>query len=83
MAYSTYHAPAHGGTTFRTIAASIGDGFAAVFSGLGRVIEANSIGHARLARVERLKAGTDAELADLGIKRREIVHHVFRDLYGV
>lgn len=35
----------------------------------------------RLQRVRALQAKTDAELTTLGIKRDEIVHHVFRDLY--
>lgn len=41
------------------------------------VMEQNS----RVQLVERLNAKSDAELAKMGLRRDEIVHHVFRDLY--
>ena len=81
MAYSTYHAPAHVGTTLRNAATSVGHGISAFLATLGQVVEINSTAHIRLARVERLQAKTDAELATLGIKRDQIVHHVFKDLF--
>lgn len=81
MAYSTYHAPAHVGTTLRTAATSVGHAILAFFAAVGHAIELNSTAHIRIARVERLQAKTDAELATLGIKRDQIVHHVFSDLY--
>ena len=37
----------------------------------------------RIHRVEALRAKTDAELAAIGIKRDDIVHHVFKDLYYI
>ncbi|WP_300520483.1 hypothetical protein [Aliiroseovarius sp.] len=53
----------------------------APFRAIGRffilVMENNS----RVQMVERLNAKSDAELAEIGLKRDEIVHHVFRDLY--
>ncbi len=33
----------------------------------------------RLDRVQRLRAKSDAELAEIGLRRDEIVRHVFRD----
>ena len=41
------------------------------------VMENNS----RVRMVETLNAKSDAELAELDLKREDIVHHVFRDLY--
>ena len=35
----------------------------------------------RRADIERLNACSDAELAALGIRRDQIAHYVFRDLY--
>ena len=53
----------------------------APFRAIGRffitVMEQNS----RVQLVERLNAKSDAELAEMGLSRDEIVHHVFRDLY--
>ncbi len=49
---------------------SLGDGF----------IKATE-GSARIDRIAALRAKSDAELSAMGIKRDDIVHHVFRDLY--
>ncbi|MDP5334952.1 MAG: DUF1127 domain-containing protein [Paracoccaceae bacterium] len=46
-----------------------------------RAFEAYTRRRSRIDRVEALQGMTDAELADLGIQRDQIVHHVFRDLY--
>ena len=35
----------------------------------------------RLVRVRKLQAMSDAQLAALRIRREDIVHHVFRDVY--
>ncbi|MGR3269942.1 DUF1127 domain-containing protein [Thalassococcus profundi] len=35
----------------------------------------------RIRRVRKLEALSDAQLAALGIRRADIVHHVFRDAY--
>ena len=37
----------------------------------------------RFRRIEKLQALSDAELTKLGLKRDEIVKHVFRDIYYV
>ncbi|MFD2738485.1 DUF1127 domain-containing protein [Sulfitobacter aestuarii] len=53
------------------------------FAALGRGIVANSSGARRLERIERLEAKSDAELAELGLRREDILHHVFKDLYYI
>lgn len=53
--------------------------FRALGRGLVAIMESNS----RVRRAEALHAMSDAQLAQLGIKRDEIAHHVFRDLYGI
>ena len=45
--------------------------------GMSQVVEANS----RIREVERLQALSDEALAAKGIRRDNIVRHVFRDLY--
>ncbi|WP_397544671.1 hypothetical protein [Roseovarius salis] len=57
---------------------------------LARIVRAVSAGienHARKAsrrdKVEALERKTDAELARIGLRREDIAHHVFRDLYYI
>ncbi|WP_299424899.1 DUF1127 domain-containing protein [uncultured Shimia sp.] len=49
--------------------------FRAIGNGLIAIMESNS----RVQYVDRLNAMTDAQLEAKGIKRDEIVQHVFRD----
>ena len=84
MAYSTLSAPTRGTlyiTTFTNIAAAFGNAIAGFFGSLSRAMIVNSTAQQRLQQVERLQAKTDAELAAIDIKREDIVHHVFRDLF--
>ena len=37
----------------------------------------------RIDQIRRLEAKSDAELAELGLSRRSIVQHVFRDRIGL
>ena len=37
----------------------------------------------RMRRIRKLEAMSDAELAERGITRERIAHHVFRDIYYV
>lgn len=60
----------HGGNFF----ASIGN---AIVRSMTAIAEADS----RVRRVQQLQAMSDADLAARGIKRDEIVHHVFRSTY--
>lgn len=43
------------------------------------IMESNS----RIQLVDKLNAMSDAELAELGVKRDEIVHHVFKDTFYI
>ncbi|MBV7394692.1 DUF1127 domain-containing protein [Mameliella sediminis] len=53
--------------------------FTKLFNGLVSIAEANS----RVRTVERLNAMSDAELAQMGIQRADIVRHVFRDSFYI
>lgn len=59
-------------------------GFAALSAmmtsiGNGFIVAADA--SSRRDKIEALEAKSDAELAKMGIKRDNIVHHVFKDLY--
>ena len=54
------------------------DGFmAAVATGLTVYME----GRARIGQLEMMNAKTDDELAEMGLKREDIPHYVYRDLF--
>lgn len=55
----------------------------APFRAYGRLMVYLMENNSRVQRVERLHAMSDAELAKLGLKREDIVHHVFRGMYGI
>lgn len=59
------------------VTARIGAGFAAIGRFLVYIAEAQS----RVEQVKRLDAMSDAQLKARGIRRDQIVHHVFRDVY--
>jgi uncharacterized protein YjiS (DUF1127 family) len=50
------------------------------FSGLGRAIIVAAENASRMKRIEVLNAMTDEELQERGLKREDIVRHVFQDL---
>ena len=50
---------------------------------MGRMTWMNSAMNRRLHDVQRLEAMTDAELAEFGIARDDIVRYVFRDLMHI
>jgi uncharacterized protein YjiS (DUF1127 family) len=81
MAFSTFSAPASAGFSFSTLAAKVGKGISGFFESLLRSSVMASTAQARLSQAEALNAKTDAELAELGLKREDIVHHVFRDMF--
>lgn len=83
MAYSTFSTAAPAGFSLTAAAASVGAGIAGFFAALSRAAMAASTGQARLDEATRLRAKTDAELAELGLTRDEIIHHVFRDVIAV
>ena len=80
MAYSTFSAPAQAGLSLITAVVSVGAGIASFSANVARSVVAASSGQARIDEAARLRSKTDAELAELGIKRDEIIHHVFRDV---
>ena len=53
--------------------------FTSIGNGLMKAAEASS----RTRQIDVLQSKSDAELAELGIKRDDIVRHVFKDLYYV
>ena len=50
------------------------------FSAIGEGIVAYMESHSRMDQIRRLDARSDRELAALGIRREDIVRHVFRDI---
>ncbi|UWR16670.1 hypothetical protein [Sulfitobacter sp. M368] len=83
MAYNDIASPAEVMGREITMTRNLLDAIANSFSKFGRAIMANSAGQRRIDRVERLRAKSDAELAELNIKRDDIVHYVFKDIYYV
>jgi uncharacterized protein YjiS (DUF1127 family) len=53
----------------------------AVFARLMQGLENHMRVASRRDLVERLEAKSDAELAELGIRREDITKHIFRDLF--
>ncbi len=72
--YSDTHAPAATGVLTR-----IGEFFAA----LGRAVFTARAAEARVHEMERLMAKSDAELAELGLRREDIARHVFRGILHI
>ncbi len=83
MAYNDIASPAEVLGREITMTRNLLDEIAKGFFKFGRAIMANSAGQRRIDRVERLRAKSDAELAELNIKRDDIVHYVFKDIYYV
>lgn len=57
--------------------------FTRVFDAMIHRIETQGSMASRRRMIETLEAKTDADLAAMGLRRENIVHHVFRDLYYV
>lgn len=53
------------------------------FAGFGEALDRAYASNSRMQELERLRNMSDAELAERGLQRDRIVHHVFRDLYYV
>lgn len=58
-----------------------GHGWTSFTAWLSRAFNAYVARRARTDQVEALEALSDAELAQIGIRRNQIVQYVFRDLY--
>lgn len=50
------------------------------FAGIGQGVNMYVESRARMPEIERLNAMSDAQLAERGLKREDIIRHVFRDL---
>ncbi|WP_120504665.1 hypothetical protein [Sulfitobacter mediterraneus] len=83
MAYNDIASPAEVLGREITMTRNLLDAIAKGFFKFGRAIMTNSAGQRRIDRVEQLRAKTDAELAELNLKRDDIVHYVFKDIYYV
>ncbi|KPP86672.1 MAG: protein of unknown function containing DUF1127 domain [Rhodobacteraceae bacterium HLUCCO07] len=66
-----------------SIADSVRTGVGRWLTSLMGRLEAYSHVRSRRDRIDALEARSDAELAQMGLKREDIVRHVFRDLYYV
>lgn len=64
-------------------AASFGTRLTAPFRAIGRFFVYSMENNSRIQRIRRLQAMSDEQLAKLGIQREDIVHHVFKDVYGI
>ena len=69
-------------TTNITLAPSKFRGWLASFgASLVTGFEAHAYKASRRDQIDTLEAKTDAELARMGLRRDQIIHHVYRDLY--
>lgn len=57
------------------------EGTAGFFRAFGTAMTISAQSETRMREIQRLQGKTDSELAELGLTRDRIVHHVFRDIY--
>jgi uncharacterized protein YjiS (DUF1127 family) len=62
---------------------SLADRTASFFAAIGKGLSTYTYYVSRADQVKALSAKTDEELADMGLTRDQIPHHVFRDLFYV
>lgn len=81
----TYQSTAHSAHSVSPLEGlqRVGAGLRRFFAGIGHGIMMGSTAHRRFEQVQFLQAKSDEDLAALGIKRDDIVHHVFKDLYYI
>lgn len=60
---------------------SVFSSIARFFTGFGTHLAMTSSMNSRIGYLRSLQAKSDAELAQMNLKRDDVVHHVFRDLY--
>lgn len=70
-------------TNIAAVHPSLRDRFATAFAAVGRAMDRYIERKSRSGQVAALEAKTDAELAEMGLKRENIALHVFRDLYYI
>lgn len=56
---------------------------AKIFKNISNSYVQSALASSRMDLIQKLNAKSDAELADLGLKRDEIVRFAFRDLYHI
>ncbi len=82
MTYQTspenFSAPAASSTG---IADKVFSTIASFFRNIGNSLIAASEASSRIHQIQALEAKSDEELAEMGLRRDQIVHHVFKDLY--
>lgn len=66
-------------TTHSVAPISLGKIFAAPFNAIGRFFVAVMENNSRIKRVDALNALSDEQLAERGLRREDIVRHVFGD----
>lgn len=59
---------------------AVGSAIGGLFASVGKALVLNSSANQRLRQVEALQAKSDAELAQMGLKREDITRYVFRDI---
>ena len=79
MAYQNTHVDGGFGRTLYAVY----DAVRGFLSSVGTAMIVSSSYNARVHKVQALQAKSDEELAAMNIKRDEIVHHVFHDLYYI
>ena len=52
-------------------------------TGVNQAIAVSRDCDARLRQIDKLQAKSDADLAEMGLTRDDIVRHVFRDIYYI
>jgi len=60
---------------------SLSDRLHGFFAAIGRAFVISMENSSRLSEVEKYNAMSDEQLARIGLKRDEIVHHVYADLF--
>ncbi|MDE4133159.1 hypothetical protein PXK00_08550 [Phaeobacter sp. QD34_3] len=79
MAYTTHHTAPAASASAVSVLKILAKPFVVIGNGLIAMGEAND----RSRKVRTLMALSDAELAERGLKRDEIVQHVFSDVYYI
>lgn len=77
MAYTTHHTASAAPASLVSVLKILAKPFVAIGNLLVAMGEAND----RSRKVQDLMAMSDAELAERGIKRDQIVQHIFSDVY--
>ncbi|MFG6562771.1 hypothetical protein ACGYLI_01005 [Sulfitobacter sp. 1A13421] len=82
MTYQSTAHPAHSVSPLEGLRRA-GAGLRGFFAGIGHGIMMGSTAQRRFEQVQSLQAKSDEDLSAMGIKRDDIVHHVFKDLYYI